>query len=155
MLRRSFGIRVMAMIAPLLVLPLPALAPVFVIASSMLGAVGFASGTLAANERLYRLIRGPNVIRHHARYLARTSGAMTIGQLAGAGLIGVAGAVLPAFALLYVTSATIRIVAWRTAGERSEIASTTVAAEVAPPEPVAVPDPLTEPAAAAAAQSAN
>ena len=53
----------------------------------MLGAVGFASGSLAANERLFRLIRGPAVIRHHARYLARTSGAMTVGQLGGAAVI--------------------------------------------------------------------
>ncbi|MEP7378343.1 MAG: hypothetical protein ABI725_02145, partial [Chloroflexota bacterium] len=138
MLRRSFGVRVLAMISPLLVLPLPALAPVFVIASGMLGAIGFAGGTLAANERLYRLIRGPSVIRHHARYLARTSGAMTVGQLAGAGVIGLAGAVLPAFALLYATSAAIRVVAWRSAGEPA-IDSGTVAGAAGAGGTVAVP----------------
>ncbi len=149
MLRRSFAVRVLAMISPLLVLPLPALAPVFVITSGMLGAIGFAGGTLAANERLYRLISGPSVIRHHARYLARTSGAMTVGQLAGAGVIGVAGAVLPAFALLYVTSAAIRVVAWRSAGESVS------APAAAPPPPPPEQPPAAEPPASAAVQTAN
>jgi MFS family permease len=115
MVRHSFGIRAMAMTAPLLVLPLPAFAPLFVIAASMLGAIGFASGQLASNERLFRLISGPAVIRHHARYLARTSGAMTLGQLFTAGVIAVAGPVLPAFAGLYAASAAIRVVAFRQA----------------------------------------
>ena len=114
MLRRSFGVRAVAMVSPLLILPLPALAPVFVICSSMLGAIGFAGGSLAANERLYRLISGPAVIRHHARYLARTSGAMTIGQLAGAGVIAIGGPIsYPAFAALYATSAVVRVIAFR------------------------------------------
>jgi hypothetical protein len=122
MVRNSFGIRAIAMAAPLLALPLPAFAPAFVIATSMLGAVGFASGQLAANERLFRLIRGPAVIRHHARYLARTSGAMTLGQLFGAGVIAVAGPVLPAFAGLYAASSAIRVVAFRLALDRSPVA---------------------------------
>jgi MFS family permease len=114
MLRASFAWRAGAMACPLLIMPLPAFAPLFVIASSMLGAIGFAAGNLAANERLYRLIRGPAVIRQHARYLARTSGAMTIGQLAGAAVIGVGGPIgYPAFAALYATSAAIRVIAYR------------------------------------------
>ena len=148
MLRRSFGVRVLAMISPLLVLPLPTLAPVFVIASSMLGAIGFAGGTLAANERLYRLISGPNVIRHHARFLARTSGAMTLGQLCGAGLIGIAGAVYPAFAVLYATSAAIRVVAWRDAAEPA------LPAPPVEPELVVAALPLTQQTAAEPAASA-
>ena len=87
MLRNSFAIRAAAMFSPLLALPATPFAPLFLIASAMLGAIGFASGSLAANERLFRLISGPAVIRHHARYLARTSGAMTIGQLGGAAVI--------------------------------------------------------------------
>jgi hypothetical protein len=137
-----------------LIAPLPALAPVFVIASAMLGAVGFASGTLAANERLYRLIHGPSVIRHHARYLARTSGAMTLGQLCGAAVIGLAGALYPAFALLYATSATIRVSAWRSAGERPAPAATPLS--VGPVQAALVaPDPLAEQTPAVAGQSAN
>lgn len=119
MLRGSFGIRAIAMTTALLVLPLPAFAPLLVIAASMLGAIGFASGQLAANERLFRLVRGPQVVRHHARYLARTSGAMTLGQLFGAGVIALAGPVMPAFAGLYAASAAIRVIAFRDAGDRS------------------------------------
>lgn len=118
MLRRSFAIRALAMASPLLALPGTALAPLFLVASAMLGAIGFASGSLAANERLFRLISGPAVIRYHARYLARTSGAMTAGQLAGAGLLAVAGPLgYPAFAALYASSAAVRVIAYRRAGE--------------------------------------
>ena len=122
MVRNSFGIRAAAMATPLLILPLPAFAPLFVMATSILGAVGFASGQLAANERLFRLISGPAVIRHHARYLARTSGAMTLGQLFGAGVIAVAGPAFPAFAGLYAASAAIRVVAFREALDRTPAA---------------------------------
>jgi MFS family permease len=117
-LRRSFALRAVAMSAPLLALPGSVTAPVFLIAASILGAIGFASGSLAANERLFRLISGPAVIRHHARYLARTSGAMTVAQLAGAGIVAVSGPLgYPAFALLYAGSAAIRVVAYRRADD--------------------------------------
>lgn len=115
MLRGSFGIRAMAMTAALLTWPLPTLAPVLIIAASMLGSIGFAGGQLAANERLFRLVRGPQVVRHYARYLARTSGAMTAGQLFSAGVIAVSGPVAPAFAGLYGASALIRVFAFRDA----------------------------------------
>ena len=68
-----------------------AFAPIFLIASSMLGAIGFAFGSLAANEKLFRLISGPAVLRQHARYLGRTSGAMTAAQFMSAGVVAVAG----------------------------------------------------------------
>jgi hypothetical protein len=118
MLRGSFAIRAMAMTSCMLVLPLPAFAPVFMIAASMLGSIGFASGQLAANERLFRLVRGPQVVRHYARYLARTSGAMTVGQLFSAGVIAVSGPLMPAFAGLYAASAAVRVVAFRDARDR-------------------------------------
>ena len=126
MLRNSFAIRAAAMFSPLLALPATPFAPLFLIASAMLGAVGFASGSLAANERLFRLISGPAVIRHHARYLARTSGAMTIGQLlGGAAVIAGAGPLgYPAFAALYAASASLRVAAFRQAA----------AAPVSPPQ---------------------
>jgi hypothetical protein len=115
MLRQSFAIRAAAMIFPILALPGSITAPIFLIASAMLGAIGFAEGSLAANERLFRLIRGPAVIRHHAHFLARTSGAMTVAQLCGAAVVAVGGAVYPAFVLLYSVSSTLRIVAFRQA----------------------------------------
>lgn len=116
MLRHSFAIRAAAMITPIFALPGFAFAPVFLVASAMFGAIGFSAGSLAANERLFRLISGPMVIRHHARYLARTSGAMTAGQLVSAGVIAVGGPFgYPAFALLYAASASARIAAFRAA----------------------------------------
>jgi hypothetical protein len=119
MLRGSFAVRATAMIAALLTWPLPALAPALIIVAAMLGSIGFASGQLAANERLFRLVRGPQVVRHYARYLARTSGAMTSGQLLSAGVIALSGPVAPAFAGLYGASALIRVFAFRDARPRS------------------------------------
>ncbi|MEO6349277.1 MAG: hypothetical protein ABIP53_01375, partial [Candidatus Limnocylindrales bacterium] len=85
---------------------------------------GFASGQLAANEWLFRLIRGPAVVRQHARYLARTSGAMTVGQLIGAGVIAVGMPLgYPAFAVLYATSSALRVVAHRASAPAREIAA--------------------------------
>ena len=117
MLRHSFGIRALAMAAPLLALPGAAFAPVFLIASSMLGAIGFAFGSLAANEKLFRLISGPAVVRQHARYLFQTSGAMTGAQFASAGVVAIAGPLgYPAFAFLYAGSTVLRVLAYRDAG---------------------------------------
>jgi MFS family permease len=117
MLRHSFGIRALAMAAPLLALPGAAFAPVFLIASSMLGAIGFAFGSLAANEKLFRLISGPAVVRQHARYLFQTSGAMTGAQFASAGVVAIAGPFgYPAFAFLYAGSTVLRVLAYRDAG---------------------------------------
>jgi len=86
------------------------------------------------------LVRGPQVLRHYARYLARTSGAMTAGQLFSAGVIAVSGPVAPAFAGLYGASALIRVFAFRDA--RPTI-----------PEVPASPEPVIEPVPAV--QSAN
>lgn len=116
MLRQSFAIRAVAMAAPLLALPGAAFGPIFLIASSMLGAIGFAFGSLAANEKLFRLINGPAVVRQHARYLAQTSGAMTAAQFMSAGVVAVGGPLgYPAFAFLYAGSTVLRVVAWRRA----------------------------------------
>jgi len=117
MLRQSFAIRALAMASPLLALPGAAFAPMFLIASSMLGAIGFASGSLAANEKLFRLISGPAVLRQHARYLGQTSGAMTFAQCLSAGVVAVAGHLgYPAFAFLYAGSSVVRLAAFRRAG---------------------------------------
>jgi hypothetical protein len=116
MLRRSFGIRAVAMALPLLAWPGSVLAPFLVIGMAMLGAIGFSSGQLAANERLFRLIHGPAVVRQHARYLARTSGAMTAGQIVGSAVIAAGMSIgYPAFALLFAASSAVRVAAWRMA----------------------------------------
>jgi MFS family permease len=116
MLRGSFWVRAAAMAVPIAALPGSILAPWLLYLSAMLGAVGFANGQLAANERLYRLISGPAVIRQHGRYLARTSSAMTVGQV-GSGMVLAVGAGLgyPIFALLYGASSGLRLLAHRAA----------------------------------------
>ena len=133
LLRNSFAIRAVAMVCPIFALPGTLTAPLFLIASSMLGAVGYAQGLLAANERLFRLIRGPAVVRQHARYLGRTSGAMTIGQVAGAAAVSLG---YPAFVLLYVASSGLRVVAYHEAGRR-DLATRTRASDSLPAEVVA------------------
>ena len=103
---------------------------VFLISSSMLGAIGFVSGALAANEMVFRLTSGPAVVRQHARYLAWTSGAMTAGQIASAAVIGVAGPLgYPAFALLYSGSAVLRVIAYRQSAPPAVPAHAKAAAE--------------------------
>ncbi|HUG47174.1 MAG TPA: hypothetical protein VMP67_02055 [Candidatus Limnocylindria bacterium] len=116
MLRNSFAVRAVAVLLPIAALPGTAFAPLLLYASVALAAAGFSSGQLAANERLFRLIRGPAVIRQHGRYLARTSGAMTAGQVAAGGVLAVAGPLgYPAFALLYGISCGLRVLAHRQA----------------------------------------
>jgi hypothetical protein len=122
-LRNSFALRAVAMACPILALPGTLTAPLFLIASSMLAATGYAQGLVAANERLFRLIRGPAVVRQHARYLGQTSGAMTIGQLAGAAAVSLG---YPAFVALYVISSGLRVVAYREAGRTPTAAEGTV-----------------------------
>ena len=143
MLRLSFGLRAMAMAVPILALPGNPLAALLLCGSSMLGAAGFTTGQLAANERLFRLISGPSVIRHHGRYLARTSGAMAGAQLAGGAVLAVGGALgYPAFALLYGVSTALRIAAFRLSG-----APAVSAARSAPPGAMpAGPEPAVRPA---------
>ena len=112
MLRTSFAVRSLAMLTAVAAIPGTVTAPALVVLSAMLGSIGFAHGSLAANERLFRLIKGPAVIRQHARYLARTSGAMTIGQVAGAALVAFG---YPAYVALYLASAGARVLAYREA----------------------------------------
>lgn len=145
LLRHSFGIRALAMFLPLLAWPGTVTAPLLMIGTAMLGAIGFSSGQLAGNERMFRLIRGPAVVRQHARFLARTSGAMTVGQLVGAGVIAVGMPIgYPAFALLYGISSAIRVVAWRQAAPH------VVGAEASPAQPITAENQKTAEAGATA-----
>jgi hypothetical protein len=57
---RSIGIRIMAVVLPILALPGSMLAPLLMYVSAALASIGFALGQLATNERLFRLVRGPD-----------------------------------------------------------------------------------------------
>lgn len=154
MLRFSFAIRAGAMAAPLLALPGLAFAPLLMMLSSMLGAIGFASGTLAANERLFRLINGPAVLRQYGRFTARNAGAMTAAQLASGAALALGGGFgYPVYAGLYAVSSGLRIVAMRAMAPRplvpepSGVAAPAIAAltaGTAPSVPAGVSRPLPE-----------
>ncbi|HUR17247.1 MAG TPA: hypothetical protein VMZ33_08165 [Candidatus Limnocylindrales bacterium] len=134
MLRHSFWMRAAAMALPLLALPGTMWAPFLMIGTTMLASAGFAAGQLSSNERLFRLIQGPAVVRHHARYLARTSGAMTVGQTIGAGILAVAMPLgYPAFAILYATSSTLRVLAFRLSRPAAVLPFTEPEPEPVPP----------------------
>jgi hypothetical protein len=140
MLRFSFGIRAWAMAAPLLALPGLFLAPVLLMLSAVLGAIGFVSGTLAGNERLFRLINGPAVLRQYGRYTAANAGAMTIGQLASGFALAAGGELgYLLYGGLFAASTGLRVVAYRVAAPRAEPAVVQETAEPAPPELVVVP----------------
>jgi MFS family permease len=145
MLRASFGVRAAAIAMPILALPGSLLAPLILCATAMLAAVGFVMGQLAANERLYRLISGPSVIRHHGRYLARTSGAMAAGQLASSAVLAAGGPLgYPVFAALYAVSSGLRVVAFRLASPSDAVRpAVTGPATARPAEPLIATRPLT------------
>ncbi len=114
LLRFSFAVRAAAMAAPVLALPGLAFAPLLLLLSSVLGAIGFASGTLAGNERLFRLINGPAVLRQYGRYTAANAGAMTSGQLLSGATLALGGGFgYPVYAVLYTLSTALRLVAYR------------------------------------------
>ncbi len=140
-LRFSFAVRAVALSLPLLALPGTLLAPVLMYATSALAAVGFAVGQLATNERMFRLVRGPAVIRQHGRMLFRNSAAMTVGQVAGGVVLAVLPVGYPAFAILFSASAGFRALAYRAAGQATPTTDTE-------PAPTALPG-LEAPARAA------
>jgi hypothetical protein len=122
MLRSSFSIRALAMALPLLALPGLAVAPLLLMASVVLGAIGFVSGTLAANERLFRMINGPAVLRQYGRFTAATAGAMTGGQLVSMVAIAVGGPFgYASYAGLYGASTGLRLLAHRVAAPKPEV----------------------------------
>jgi len=119
LLRFSFAIRAGAMAAPILALPGMAFAPLLMMLSSVLGAIGFSSGVLAANERLFRLINGPAVLRQYGRFTATNAGAMTAAQLASGTALALGGSFgYPVYAGLYAISSGLRLVAMRVISPR-------------------------------------
>lgn len=142
MLRASIGIRVIAVIIPILALPGSLLAPLLMYASAALASVGFALGQLSSNERLFRLVQGPTVIRQYGRLLFRNSAAMTAGQVAS-GVVLAVGAPLgyPAFAALFGASALVRIAAYRAARVRHAAAERAAGVPAAQPPALVVSSP--------------
>lgn len=132
-LRFSFAVRAVAVSLPLLALPGTLLAPVLMYATAILASIGFAFGQLATNERMFRLVRGPTVIRQHGRMLFRTSAAMTVGQVAGGIVLAVVPIGYPAFALLFGASSAMRLWAFVAARTTAAPSEASVLAELPAP----------------------
>ncbi len=109
-LRLSFVMRGGAMILGLAALPANPLAPLVVCIVAALAAAGWATGSLAANERLLRLTGGMDLIGAQASFVARTSAGVTGGQVASAAILAVLPVGYPAFAVLFAVSGLTRLV---------------------------------------------
>jgi hypothetical protein len=140
LLRWSFGIRAIAVALPIAALPGSFLAPLIMYLSTALAGMGFGVGQLASNERLFRLVHGPTVIRQYGRMLFRTSAAMTGGQVASGLVLAVGGPIgYPAFAALFGASSIIRLVAYRFSGALPSASQVQAQPALALPTTVASP----------------
>ncbi len=109
-LRLSMVMRGGAMILGLAALPGNPVAWLVVCAVAALAASGWATGTLAANERLLRLTGGANLIGAQASFVAWSSAGVTLGQFSSASVLAVLPVGYPAFAILFTVSGLVRLV---------------------------------------------
>jgi MFS family permease len=111
LLRRSFVLRAGALFLGLAAHPANPLAPMVLIAITVLLAAGDTAGQLAANERLMRLAIGPDVLAFQSHFVVRNVGAYTMGNGASSLIMLVGG--YPAFAILFVVAGIGRLAAAR------------------------------------------
>jgi len=111
LLRRSFLLRAAALFLGLAAFPANPLAPMVLIAITVLLAAGDAAGQLAANERLMRLAIGPDVLAFQSHFVIRNVGAYTAGNAASSAIMLLGG--YPAFAILFVVAGVGRLAAAR------------------------------------------
>jgi hypothetical protein len=126
LLRRSFILRGVALFVGLAAHPLNPVAPAVLVLVAILMAAGDTAGQLAANERLFRLATGPDVLAFQSHFVVRHVGAYT-GGVAAASLIMLLGG-WPAFAALFVGAGMVRLTAARVT-EVTRTAATPVGAE--------------------------
>ncbi len=126
LLRRSFVLRGVALLLGLAAHPVNPLAPAVLMLLAVLLAAGDTAGQLAANERLFRLATGPNVLAFQSHFVVRNVGAYS-GGVAAASVIMLLGG-YPAFAILFVSAGVGRFVAAR-ATEISTPAASSVPVE--------------------------
>ena len=111
LLRRSFVLRGLALFLGLTAHPANPLAPVVLVAVTILLAAGDTAGQLSANERLMRLATGPDVLAFQSHFVVRNVGAYS-GGVATASVIMMLGG-FPAFAILFVVAGIGRFAAAR------------------------------------------
>jgi hypothetical protein len=126
LLRRSFVLRGVALFLGLAAHPLNPAAPAVLILVAVLMAAGDTAGQLAANERLFRLATGPDVLAFQSHFVVRNVGAYT-GGVAAASLVMLLGG-WAAFAALFVGAGMVRLTAARVT-EVTLAAATPAAAE--------------------------
>lgn len=113
-LRASFVVRGLAALLFIAAFPGNPIAPVLVAVAVGAHWAGSAAGTLAQNERLFRLLIGRPVVALQGRYVAQIALASTGGQLATSAVLAVAGPLgYLAFAPTYAVSGLARLIAAR------------------------------------------
>jgi hypothetical protein len=121
LLRRSFVLRGVALFLGLAAHPLNPAAPAVLVLVAILMAAGDTAGQLAANERLFRLATGPDVLAFQSHFVVRNVGAYT-GGVAAASLIMLLGG-WPAFAALFAGAGMVRFTAARVTEVTRTVAS--------------------------------
>jgi hypothetical protein len=117
LLRRSFLLRGATLLLALTAHPANPAAPVVLVIVAVLMAIGDTAGQLSANERLFRLATGPDVLAFQSHFVVRNVGAYC-GGIAASSLVMLLGG-YPAFAALFVAAGIGRFTAARVTG-RSE-----------------------------------
>lgn len=111
LLRRSFILRGAALFLGLAAHPANPVAPLVLVAVTVLLAAGDTAGQLAANERLMRLATGPDVLGFQSHFVVRNVGAYSGGVTAASAVMMLGG--FPAFAILFVVAGIGRFAAAR------------------------------------------
>ncbi len=78
---------------------------------ALLVSAGGAIVQIATNERLFRLVSGPTVFTQQGRFVGITATATAAGQIAEAVLLAVAPVGYPVFAVLFLSSGGVRLLA--------------------------------------------
>jgi hypothetical protein len=108
--RASFIARAAACGICLAAFPGNGTAPLLLAAGSVLFAVGYSTGTLAQNERLFRMVSGPSIIACQGKFLAANGVAQSAGSMVTAAALAVSQS-YPVYAVIFVSSAAARVVA--------------------------------------------
>ena len=138
-LRVSFLLRGGSMLLGLLAFPGNPAAWFVLCLVAIIVSAGAAAGTLSANERLMRLVPGPELIHAQGQFVAGSALGMTLGQSANAVILAVLPLGFPTFALLFAVSGLTRFVTAVQADVSAQWSSSTTAYRVedlkGPPRP--------------------
>ncbi len=134
-LRASFLIRVAAAVSCAAAIPANPLAPAFLLAGSALFNGAGNAGTLATNERLYRLAPEKSRVHCQSRFVGSTALAAGAGSAVCAAALLVAPAAWAVYTALYAGSAISRLIAT----VQTEVSASWISPSAAPAPPPEVP----------------